>query len=190
MPDCYCAFAHPRPTKNEERQGVSVAIPAGNSVCPITGLKNWLTIGRMQEGLVFRPVYKGGRVADIRLSDRAVAMIIKHHATQIGLDPSSVSGHSLGAGFLTSSAQNGASTFKMKEVLRHKSIETLQHSVRSAESLPRPCRRWASMSAVSYMARAEPPDATRVTLMLVTPGPIASLASSGMRPLSSVFALS
>jgi hypothetical protein len=43
------------------------------------------------------------------------------------------SGHSLRAGFLTSAAAKGASIFKMIDVSRHKSVDTLRGYVRDAE---------------------------------------------------------
>jgi hypothetical protein len=42
-------------------------------------------------------------------------------------------GHSLRAGFLTSAAGRGASIFKMMDVSRHKSMDTLRGYVRDAE---------------------------------------------------------
>src|SRR3979490_1222343 len=50
-----------------------------------------------------------------------------------GLDPAVFSGHSLRAGFLTSAAAKGASIFKMMDVSRHKSVDTLRGYVRDAE---------------------------------------------------------
>jgi len=43
------------------------------------------------------------------------------------------SGHSLRSGFLTSAAARGASIFKMMDVSRHKSVDTLRGYVRDAE---------------------------------------------------------
>jgi hypothetical protein len=42
-------------------------------------------------------------------------------------------GHSLRAGFLTSAASRGASIFKMMDVSRHRSVDTLRGYVRDAE---------------------------------------------------------
>lgn len=68
-----------------------------------------------------------------RLTDRSVAKIVKAHAARIGLDPAVFSGHSLRSGFLTSAAARGASIFKMMDVSRHKSMDTLRGYVRNAE---------------------------------------------------------
>jgi hypothetical protein len=58
----------------------------------------------ISEGAVFRPVRKGGRVVEARLSDAAVASVVKQHARRFGLDHKDYSGHSLRSGFLTSAA--------------------------------------------------------------------------------------
>jgi hypothetical protein len=48
-------------------------------------------------------------------------------------DPAFVAGHPLQAGCLTSTAGIAASIFKMIDVSRHKSIDTLRGHVRDAE---------------------------------------------------------
>jgi site-specific recombinase XerD len=64
-------------------------------------------------------VLKGGRVSQARLTDQAVAEIVKRYAERLGLDLTLFSGHSLRAGFLTSAAERGASIFKLRDVSRH-----------------------------------------------------------------------
>ena len=49
------------------------------------------------------------------------------------LEPKLFAGHSLRAGFLTSAAKRGASIFKMMDVSRHRSVDTLRSYVRDAE---------------------------------------------------------
>jgi site-specific recombinase XerD len=72
-------------------------------------------------------------VAQARLTDRSVANIVKVYAERAGFDARTFSGHSLRSGFLTSAAAKGASIFKMMDVSRHKSVETLRGYVRDAE---------------------------------------------------------
>jgi hypothetical protein len=83
-------------------------------------------------GPLFRSIRKGGKVGG-RLTDQSVADIVKAHAKRVGLDPSLFAGHSLRAGFLTSAAKRGASIFKMMDVSRHRSVDTLRGYVRDAE---------------------------------------------------------
>jgi site-specific recombinase XerD len=118
---------------DQEQQGTTVAIAPGSSTCPIAALDEWLAAAGIDHGPVFRPMLKGGRIADARLSDRAVAEIVKKYARRVGLDPALFSGHSLRAGFLTSAAQGGASIFKMRDISRHHSVDTLSGYVRDAE---------------------------------------------------------
>ena len=62
-----------------------------------------------------------------------MANIVKAYAKRAGFDASAFSGHSLRSGFLTSAAAKGASIFKMMDVSRHKSVDTLRGYVRDAE---------------------------------------------------------
>jgi hypothetical protein len=62
-----------------------------------------------------------------------VPVILKGYCALAGLDPAEFSGHSLRSGFLTSAAEAGASVFKMVEVSRHKSVDTLRGYVRRVD---------------------------------------------------------
>src|ERR1700752_113426 len=59
--------------------------------------------------------------------------LVKASARRVGLDPNLFAGHSLRSGFLTSAAGRGASIFKMMDVSRHRSMDTLRGYVRDAE---------------------------------------------------------
>ena len=74
-----------------------------------------------------------GRRTDLAMSDRSVARLIQKYAARAGLNPDTVAGHSLRAGFLTEASRSGATLAKMQEVSRHKKVEVLLGYVRSAE---------------------------------------------------------
>jgi integrase len=118
---------------DQEGLGSAIAIVRGSIACPVTALKAWLDAARITSGPVFRSVRKGGKNVGDRLSDHSAATIVKAHAKRVGLDPALFAGHSLRAGFLTSAASRGASIFKMMDVSRHKSVDTLRGYVRDAE---------------------------------------------------------
>lgn len=118
---------------DEERIGHVVAIAPGKIACPVKALKAWVAAAKITSGPIFRAIFNGGRISAVRLSDRAVAEIVKKHAKRIGLDPASFSAHSLRSGFLTSAAQNGASIFKMMDVSRHKRVDTVRGYIRDTE---------------------------------------------------------
>jgi site-specific recombinase XerD len=118
---------------DQEGKGAVIAIVRGAVVCPVAAYKAWIEAANISTGPVFRPIAKGQRLQHARLTDRSVAKIIKAHAARIGLDPAGFSGHSLRSGFLTSAATRGASIFKMMDVSRHKSVDTLRGYVRDTE---------------------------------------------------------
>ena len=82
---------------------------------------------------MFRAVARGGRVSDAALGDDSASRIVKRYARRVGLDVAAYSGHSLRSGFLTSAAESGASVFKMTEVSRHRSLDTLCGYVRRVD---------------------------------------------------------
>jgi site-specific recombinase XerD len=116
---------------DQEGQGKTIAIVKGSVACPVAALKAWLAAAGITTGAVFRSIKKGGKV-DNRLSAQSVADIVKAYVERVGLDPALFAGHSMRAGFLTSAAKRGA-IFKMMDVSRHKSVETLRGYVRDAE---------------------------------------------------------
>jgi integrase len=84
-------------------------------------LLQWLEVSDIKEGRIF-PV-----------TDRQIANIIKAKAKESGLDPNLFSGHSLRAGFITSAANSGADVFRVMDISRHKSVNTVRGYVRRAQ---------------------------------------------------------
>jgi site-specific recombinase XerD len=123
-----------RSKTDQEAAGQTIAIVRGSIACPVAELRGWLEAAHITSGPVFRAVAKGGRrIADQRLSDRAIANVVKAAAQRLGLNAFDFSGHSLRSGFLTSAAARGASIFKMMDVSRHRSMDTLRGYVRDAD---------------------------------------------------------
>jgi site-specific recombinase XerD len=122
-----------RSKTDQEGEGVTIAIARGTIACPARALREWLDAAGIETGAIFRPINKAGTVAAERLTCRSVANIVKSYATLAGFDATTFSGHSLRSGFLTSAAAKGASIFKMMDVSRHKSVDTLRGYVRDAE---------------------------------------------------------
>jgi site-specific recombinase XerD len=118
---------------DQEGKGAIIAIVPGVTDCPVMALMAWLRLAGIVEGPVFRSINKAGKVSQVRLCGRSVANIVKRYAKSAGLDAKIFSAHSLRSGFLTSAAVNGASIFKMMDVSRHKSADTLRGYVQDAE---------------------------------------------------------
>ena len=117
---------------DQEGHGATIGIVPGSVACPMTAVRAWRDAAGIATGPLFRSIRKGGKVG-ARLTDQSVADIVKTHAERVGLDPKLFAGHSLRAGFLTASAKRGASIFKMMDVSRHRSVDTLRGYVRDAE---------------------------------------------------------
>jgi integrase len=118
---------------DQEGQGQEVAIPRGYKLRQVEAVQTWLAAAGITSGPVFRAVALGGRVSDAPLADNSAARIVKRYARRVGLDPASYAGHSLRSGFLTSAAESGASIWKLSEVSRHKSLDTLRGYVRRVD---------------------------------------------------------
>ena len=121
-----------RSKTDQEGGGVVVAVPERRRLTPLAHLRTWLDAAKITEGPVFRPLWKGNRIRDMRLSDHAVARIVQARALAAGLDPERYAGHSLRAGFITSAARAGADIWNIQQVSRHKSMQVLSGYVRDA----------------------------------------------------------
>lgn len=126
--------AHIKQSKtDQEGAGRKVAIPyARGKHCPVLSLKAWLELARITEGSIFRSVNRHGQVSNAALSSEAVAVIVKKLASTIGLDPQNYAGHSLRAGLVTSAAQAGVSSWKIRQQTGHKSEAMLSRYIRDA----------------------------------------------------------
>jgi site-specific recombinase XerD len=118
---------------DQDGEGQVIAVPSGKVLKPVARLNAWLAVRGGAAGPLFWQIDPQGRLTDLPMSDRSVARLVQKYAERVGLDPESVAGHSLRAGFLTEAARNKASIVKMQEVSRQKKVEVLLGYVRSAE---------------------------------------------------------
>ena len=102
-------------------------------MCPVKATKEWLEHAGIRNGAIFRRLSHLEGVLDERLSGNAVASIVKLRASQIGLDPTKYSGHSLRAGFITSAARLGVSVWKIKAQSGHRSEAMVSRYVRDED---------------------------------------------------------
>ena len=68
-----------------------------------------------------------------KLSDKAVARLVKQAAADAGLDPERFSGHSLRAGLATAAGDQGAGLAELMRQTRHKSTEVALGYLRPAD---------------------------------------------------------
>jgi integrase len=119
-----------RSKTDQEGRGQEIAIPRGCRLRPVEAVQTWLNSAA---GPVFRAVALGWRVSDRPLAHYSVSEIVKRYAARAGLDPATFAAHSLRSGFLTSAVEPGASIWKLSEVSRHRSLDTLRGYVRRVD---------------------------------------------------------
>jgi integrase len=117
---------------DQDGQGSDIGLPAGHHdlTCPVRALQAWLAAAGITEGPVFRAVNKAARPATTRLSDRAVALVVKAALAAAGHDSRSFSGHSLRSGFATSAARAGVPEAQIQSQTGHKSLPVLRGYIR------------------------------------------------------------
>ncbi|MBV9846681.1 MAG: site-specific integrase [Kutzneria sp.] len=84
---------------------------------------------------LFPSVSRHGRLGQRPMTGRAVADLIKRHATRAGLDPTLFSGHSLRAGFATQAALGGATDREIMRQGRWTNPRTVHRYIRTANPL-------------------------------------------------------
>jgi integrase len=122
------------PQEQDRCAGASVAVPRGETACPVAALRAWLDAAGITEGAIFRRVLnkKAQRILPARLASRNVAAVVKAGAARLGFDPSTFGGHSTRSGLITSAAR-GVSLFKIMDQSRHKSADMVRVYVRDTE---------------------------------------------------------
>jgi integrase len=126
-------IVHLRRSKTDQGgQGTKKGLPYGSNpnTCPVRSLRDWLDAAGIGEGPIFRPIDRHGNVQPRRLSDRAVAEIVKKCAAAAGLDPADYAGHSLRAGLATAAAQAGVSERAIMQQTGHTSVTMVRRYIR------------------------------------------------------------
>jgi site-specific recombinase XerD len=124
-----------RSKTDQEGLGRKVAIPHGETACPVSALKAWLEVAQIATGAIFRRIWnrRAQRITDKRLAPRNVAAIVKAGAGRLGFDPSTFGGHSLRSGLVTTAVRRGVNLMKICDQTGHKSLEMLRVYSRDAE---------------------------------------------------------
>ena len=97
-----------RSKTDQESEGSTRGLPYGShpATCPVRAWRAWTAASGIKTGPAFRSVNRHGRMGATRLSDRAVADMVKRRALAAGLD-GAFAGHSLRAGFATEGYAQG-----------------------------------------------------------------------------------
>jgi len=120
-----------RSKTDPEGQGRKIGIPYGrkSAHCPVRALETWRDAAGSDCGPVFRPVDRHGNLGQARLSDKAVARIVKRRLPA-DYDSAQYAGHSLRAGLATAAALGGASERSIMNQTGHRSLATVRRYIR------------------------------------------------------------
>lgn len=102
---------HVRRSKtDQEAEGLVKAVPRGRdaTICAVRALEGWIAAAEIASGPLWHGVDRHDNVRPGRLTDRAVALVVKRACLRAGLDPDRHAGHSLRSGFATAAAEGGA----------------------------------------------------------------------------------
>ena len=117
-----------RSKTDQEAQGTikAIAYAPDPAVCPVRAVRAWLDLSQRSAGPIFTAVNKAGHIGAERLSDKAIARLVKTLAAAAGLDPADYSGHSLRAGHVTTAYNAGADENAIATITGHKSVTVLR----------------------------------------------------------------
>ncbi|PPR46338.1 MAG: Tyrosine recombinase XerC [Alphaproteobacteria bacterium MarineAlpha6_Bin1] len=104
----------------------------GPKYCPVVNYENWIKISGISSGKIFRQIDRSNKILD-KLSDKAVALIIKWKAEKAGIDSAKLAGHSMRSGIATVLAKEGATENEIKKITGHRSSQMVQRYIQDAE---------------------------------------------------------
>jgi integrase len=121
-----------RSKTDQEGTGREIGVPYGSNelTCPVNATLAWLEASAITTGPLLRSVNRHGRVGAERLSDGAIALVVKRSAEAVGLDPARFAGHSLRSGMATSAARAGATEAEIANQTGHRSVAVLRRYIR------------------------------------------------------------
>lgn len=121
-----------RSKTDQEGAGRKVGVPYGSNpdTCPVRAFQGWLEASGITSGPLFRSVNRHGQLQAGRLSDKAVALVVKRAAEAAGLDATRYAGHSLRAGLATAAAAAGVSERAIMNQTGHRSVNMVRRYIR------------------------------------------------------------
>ncbi|QSO55457.1 tyrosine-type recombinase/integrase (plasmid) [Alicyclobacillus curvatus] len=114
-----------RSKTDQEGKGRKLGVPYGShrETCPVRAWLAWKETIReydITEGAAFRSIDRHGNIKE-RLSDKAVALVVKRYAEAAELNASQYAGHSLRSGFATTAGKKHVSERAIMKQTGHKS---------------------------------------------------------------------
>lgn len=135
---------HIRSSKtDQEGQGQKLWVLRGyrDVTCPVRALQSWIDVRGSQDGPLFfavegRSRWGGEQLHHRRMHHEAVNQVVKACVSMIGVSPDNYGGHSLRAGFVTTSLFQGASPLAVMEYTGHHTVDMVGRYKRQVRAFP------------------------------------------------------
>lgn len=105
---------------------------------PAEAMATWLRVTELEDGPLFRPISKSGRLLPRSLSPDGIYQIVKRRLQKAGLPESFASPHGLRSGFLTQAALDGVPIQAAMQLSLHKSTAQAQRYYADVEIAENP----------------------------------------------------
>lgn len=125
----------PKSKTDQQNTGQYCAIPNGNErLCAVHALKQWIDKAKIDDGFIFRRIYKGDKVSDVNLTAAAVNEILKKYAHSTGIENAiDFSSHSMRRGLATTASRDGVSIPAIMRQGRWKQVDTVMEYIEAAQ---------------------------------------------------------
>jgi integrase len=125
----------PKSKTDQENTGQYCAIPNGNiKLCAVRALKEWVDKAKINDGFIFRRIYKGDKINDTNLTSAAMNNILKQHAQAVGIENAeNFSSHSMRRGLATTASRDGVSIPAIMRQGRWKQVDTVMEYIEAAQ---------------------------------------------------------
>ncbi|PRY08407.1 tyrosine-type recombinase/integrase [Kineococcus rhizosphaerae] len=127
-----------RSKTDQTGEGRVVGLPYGShrATCPVRSWLAWREAAQLDaDGPAFLSMRRGGsHILPSRIPAAAIAQVVKTRAAAVGMDPRTVSGHSMRAGFVTAAAFAGLPDRSIMRQTGHTNPNSLTQYVREART--------------------------------------------------------
>jgi len=125
----------PKSKTDPLHEGQYCVVPKGNEqLCAIRTLKKWLEETGIDEGFVFRRIYRGNKLSQLPILPDSVNAILKKHALSAGIpDGINLSSHSMRRGLATTASRDGVSLPAIMRQGRWKQVGTVMEYIEAAK---------------------------------------------------------
>ena len=127
---------HLRQSKTDQtHEGQYCVVPYGNpQLCAVRALKAWCDKANIQQGYVFRRIFKNHHLSEQSLTPESVSLILKKYAEIVGIENfSDFSSHSMRRGLATTASRDGVSLPAIMRQGRWKQVSTVMEYIEAAQ---------------------------------------------------------